>query len=579
MALCLVAVAAAARGLVRHNTWYLASDQFAFLTFADDLRHGHVFHDPSTMALLAGPGLPANAAADAYFQTYIFRDGLLYSRYPPGYPLLLAAAEVVGGETVAHWLNPVLYLVLIVVMGVLAARLAPAAPDATAAATMWALLVIPVEVHYWGITIARDLPAHLLALLAVLGALAGAPVRAGLALGLAASMRPDAILWAPSVALVLPRASRTPATIVGASLAFGVGVLPLFAYNTITQGHPLAFTQGSEFRGAFESALGGGTMLAGASFVSGGGFRLSHFPETFPAHLRYLASSFGVFLWLAAGILVVALRRGLPIGRALGSYVVIGLLFYSCWGHGDPRYLVGVSLSLIALAATALVAVAHGLVDASHPRRGRLVALLVVAALLAGGVLLPRDPARGLTLLEQAGASALVVAAAAVASTRSRPLAPLLPALAFALFGIWRIVAAPGTADGFREADIERARATIESLVPADALVLTSPGLGRPAENWTHYTHAETHYLGELDRLFSGANLVAHRCTLAGRPFFVLLGTTEPSPFTVPPAWVSTREIARRDGDGLRDWFIDPRRAPHGAVLSQVRIGLNLPDW
>ena len=69
-------------------------------------------------------------------------------------------------------------LVLVGVLGRLAAHLAPssAAVWAAAAATMWALLVIPVEVHYWGITIARDLPAHLLALAAVLSARAGSPL-------------------------------------------------------------------------------------------------------------------------------------------------------------------------------------------------------------------------------------------------------------------------------------------------------------------------------------------------------------------------------------------------------------------
>ena len=34
LALGLVALLVAARGLERHNTWYLASDQYAFLTFA-----------------------------------------------------------------------------------------------------------------------------------------------------------------------------------------------------------------------------------------------------------------------------------------------------------------------------------------------------------------------------------------------------------------------------------------------------------------------------------------------------------------------------------------------------------------
>ena len=77
-----------------------------------------------------------------------------------------------------------------------------------------------------------------------------------------------------------------------------------------------------------------------------------------------------MFLWIAAGFLVLAALRRRPIARALGAYVVIGLLFYSCWGHGDPRYLVGVSLSFIVTTAVALVRIAGWLSDA-HVAAGR----------------------------------------------------------------------------------------------------------------------------------------------------------------------------------------------------------------
>src|SRR5262245_29115667 len=221
MALCGMALLAAVRGLVRYNTWYLASDQFAFLTFADDLGHGRIFHDPSTVELLLGPQLPHDAAVDVYYQTYILRQDRVFSRYPPGYPMMLAAAKLVGGETAQHWLNPLLYLLLIAVLGRLAARLADDAPRwAVAATTMWAALVIPVEVHYWGITVARDLPAHLLALLAVLRALSGAPASCGALLGLAGTIRPDAVLWAVPAALVFPRAGLDRRAIVRGSVAF-----------------------------------------------------------------------------------------------------------------------------------------------------------------------------------------------------------------------------------------------------------------------------------------------------------------------------------------------------------------------
>src|SRR5262249_60230575 len=102
----------AARGLDRHATWYLASDQFAFLTFADDLRHGRIFHDPGEFAAIAS-NVPPGRTADAYYQTYLWRDGRLFSRYPPGFPLLLALATLIGGAPAEHLLNPGLYLVLL----------------------------------------------------------------------------------------------------------------------------------------------------------------------------------------------------------------------------------------------------------------------------------------------------------------------------------------------------------------------------------------------------------------------------------------------------------------------------------
>src|SRR5215468_10526361 len=209
LGLVLLALVIAARGLERRTTWYLASDQFAFLTFADDLRHGRVFHDPGPFALLAA-SVPPGQTADAYYQTYLWRDGRLFSRYPPGFPLLLALAGLVGGERAQHLLNPLLYLLLLAALALLTHRLLAGArrglAAAAAAATPWTLLVVPAEVHYWGITVVRDLPAHLVAIGALAAACASRFALAGLALGLACSMRPDAILYSFSLgalALVL----------------------------------------------------------------------------------------------------------------------------------------------------------------------------------------------------------------------------------------------------------------------------------------------------------------------------------------------------------------------------------------
>src|SRR3954462_7625899 len=101
LVLAILALAVAKRGLVRHNTWYLASDQYAFLTFAGDLTRGTVFHDPSTLQRVSPNNIDVHSH-DALAQTYFWRGGKLYSRYPPGFPGLLAAAWLVGGEQAQH---------------------------------------------------------------------------------------------------------------------------------------------------------------------------------------------------------------------------------------------------------------------------------------------------------------------------------------------------------------------------------------------------------------------------------------------------------------------------------------------
>jgi hypothetical protein len=40
---------------------------------------------------------------------------------------------------------------------------------------------------------------------------------------------------------------------------------------------------------------------------------------------------------------------------------------------------------------------------------------------------------------------------------------------------------------------------------------------------------------------------------------------------------VSIREIARRDGDALRDWFVDPQRISGGVVLYQATMAITPP--
>ena len=111
-ALLAAALCFAATGLVRLNTWYLASDQFAFLTAAHDLRSGALLHDASGLQAIH-PLARVGVTYDALAQTHFLRDGRLWSRYPPGFPALLAMAGALFGEVGEHALNPLLYLCLL----------------------------------------------------------------------------------------------------------------------------------------------------------------------------------------------------------------------------------------------------------------------------------------------------------------------------------------------------------------------------------------------------------------------------------------------------------------------------------
>jgi hypothetical protein len=547
LALALLALVVTARGLERRTTWYLASDQYAFLTFADDLRHGTVFHDATIMRRLS-PTVRPNVAVDALFQTYIYRDGLLYSRYPPGFPMLLAAAGAIGGEDAQHLLNPVLYLVLLAALGLGVAQLAGAGAGVT---VMWAMLVVPVEVHYWGITVARDLPAHFLALVAVWAAWRGWTTAAAFALGVAATIRPDAVLWGLAVGAVARGVSL--AAVVRGGIAFFVGLAPLLAYNTITQGHPLAFTQGTEFRNLLATPQPPVVL----DLVSGGAFRLSHLRETLPVHLRYLWNAFGLLLVPALGALGWATWRRSAVAGAFGPYALVAFVFYSCWGHGDGRYLVGVVLCLLALSAIGVADLCRW-IAAAGARRG-IAAVLVVALVVL--VASRRESGERVHPLE------LAVASAALVSLIAPPaLAAIAPAAAFAAVGVARVVRGSGARDPFQAPQVERARTTIEALVPSGSLVLTTPGLGRPGENISHYTHADAAYLGETTAMRSSPARAARTVLLTGDNVFLLLRTIDPLPFSG-----DIREVARRDGSTLYDWFGDPVRAPLGAVLYEVR--------
>ena len=216
VALCVLALAAVAIETPRHVSWYLAVDQFGYLSFARDLTAGRLFHAwPPIDGLRALLTMPM----DVLVQTYIVDGARIYSRYSPGYPLLLAGAMTLFGTHGAIYLNVAILMGLLAVLFLLGRRLL--GEPMAAAAAVGLVLVCPTLAALWARSPLRDLPAHLAALggvaLVLAAADAGTALRrwllGGAALGYAMTIRPDAMLYLPSAALgavVVWRGRGTP---------------------------------------------------------------------------------------------------------------------------------------------------------------------------------------------------------------------------------------------------------------------------------------------------------------------------------------------------------------------------------
>lgn len=581
LALVVVALLVAARGLERHNTWYLASDQFAFLTFAADLQRATVFHDASILEL-AVPHKRSGYAYDALVQTYFWRDAALYSRYPPGFPAMLALAGLAGGERAQHLLNPLLYLTILLLVGWLTWTLVRPNDRALAAgaavAATWLLLVLPTDVHLWGITVARDLPAHLLALLAILAAQARRHVLCGLALGLACTVRPDALLYGVSLAALFWLDGIRVRPLLLAGVAFVAGAAPLFVYNTLTQGHPLAFTQGGEFRDVLGALLAPAPAWAeGIAHSSGGAFQLANVVRTLPGNVAHLERSFG---WLGLATVLGAvwgLRSRRPLVAALLPYPVVALVFYSCWSHPDARYLAGAALCLLPLTAVGLVVACRWVADERHPGSwralGAVAALLVVAQpWLPAWAPVPRVGAVERALAVALGASVVLPALPRIGGV-ARRLAPLAPGIALSTLALSIVLGSAGPREPFQHERIARARAVLGAMIPAGSLVIASESLGRPAENITHYVGAHAIYPGEIALWWENPAAVAMRFLIAGRRVFFLLRSDDRTTLARARGMDPARVVARARGDELYDWLVDPATAPFGAVLYEVEPG------
>lgn len=580
---------------MERTSWYLAIDQFGYLTFARDLAHGRVFHRWEALRAIA-PLLPPGVSVDVLAQTYVLREGLLYCRYAPGFPLLLALATPFG-ETALHAVSPLALLGLLVCLFAFGRRLLGSPWLALAAALL--AVILPSYLLQWSISPLRDVPAHLVAVgaLALVTGEARTRRRAGLAgvlLGLAGSIRVDALLYLlPAGALWWARGPWPRRA--GAALAAGLllGLAPLLAYDWVATGNPLRPTQMMEARGLVASAkrpepagddgrvwrlpwparaeAREGPPGRRRLLLQGGGLRLSHLRRTLPQNLSLLAAVFGPLAGALALVGALAAVVGRRPAAALVGYSAVAVPFFSLWVRPDPRYLAGVLLAGALLAVDGAAWLAERPARAGRRWRWPLaVAVAVAAAALAwadtGG-----PGARSVAALALACSLAVgAPAAAALADTGSRRRALAVP-LGLALFAVlsWRAAAGLGFRARFQRPEVERARATLGAALEPPAIVLTSDTVGRPAENINYYTPADALYERELARWGVHRRFFLNSALRRGFHVYLLLPPSEADRWLAAPTlrpWFRLRVVAR----------IPPERAAEFFVASPVHRGVPL---
>jgi len=170
-------------------------------------------------------------------------------------------------------------------------------------------------------------------------------------------------------------------------------------------------------------------------------------------------------------------------------------------------------------------------------------------------------------------AAGLVVVVRAALLGRGAILGSMVPAVALSIWALIEVSQGSGWRDPYQRPQMQRAKSVIEETVPPGSIVITTPALGRPAENISHYTDVRAVYSTELLMMPIAPSHPATYHLLRGRRVFYLLPPGQGAVLESLGPHLETDVVRRIPPTEALDWFLNPRRARAGAVLHEVELG------
>jgi len=289
------------------------------------------------------------------------RDGIVPA-YPPGLPLVMAAAQLVGGYCSAFLVTPIAAGVCVLATYLLGARVLGRRAPALSAALL--LACTPVFL-YQSMAPMSDVPATAAWTVALLFAVVNRPLAAGLTMSVAAAIRPNLVVMAAPIAIWLATDRRAVAWL-AAGLTPSLIAIP--AFNAYVYGSPLV------------SGYGRPSDLYSIQYV---GTNVRQFVSWAAAGQTPLIFAGTLFLAAPGAFGGAAISRPrLLLGGVIAAVVASYLFYFPFPAWWFLRFLL--PMWPVLLIATA--AVLHAIASRWSPGIRRLLPAAVIAALCLWGI-------------------------------------------------------------------------------------------------------------------------------------------------------------------------------------------------